>query len=129
MKAQCPACRKIAHLPETEAGLSAVCSACGAMYLAPMSPFSKGTEPPSPKVETPAEPELSAEKPKPTVAAFWGIVATCGCVAAVLVTWGAIQWRASHRGSQPSQRVVEQASMVRPLQVPSPIPKQVSHPQ
>src|SRR5579864_671334 len=101
MKAQCPACRKIAHLPESEAGLTAVCSACGAMYLAPMSPFSKGTESPNPKPQAPAEPEVSEEKRKPTVAAFWGIVATCGCVVGLLVAWGALQWRASHRSNQP----------------------------
>src|SRR5260370_15999506 len=97
MKAQCPACRKIARLPEGEAGLMTLCTACGATYTAPMSPSSKPSEPVNRGAPVTSATEAPKTERKPTVAAFWGIVGVAGCVAALLVAWGAIQWRAAGR--------------------------------
>lgn len=121
MKARCPACQKTAQLPDSEAGMMAVCTACGTTYRLPLAPPPEPAADAGRAVEPPPDPEPVQGGLRPTVIAFWGIAGAAGCVVALLVTWGVLQWRASRPDARALARVTRPAMAV-PTTTPTTAP-------
>src|SRR5205085_11803729 len=83
MKVRCPACGKGAHLPESDAGLSAVCAACGATHTLPnVAPARATPANECATVDTPT----SAIRRSPPRAALWVGLGLAACLAVLLVS-------------------------------------------
>ncbi|HSU68751.1 MAG TPA: hypothetical protein VLJ39_17860, partial [Tepidisphaeraceae bacterium] len=90
MKFPCPTCGKSRSHPENEAGLTALCTACGTPYIVP-EPVPVSAEPVQPGGSRPAPPVHRSDTALLMAATF------LVCVAACLVCWAGLDW---HRAAE-----------------------------
>src|SRR5947207_324197 len=91
MKVRCPACRKGAHLPETDVGLPAVCAACGNTYVVPAQ-----NPAPAAAGRPPVRPVVIPDQLRGSRRVMWGALGAAACAAIVMLggVLGFAKWRA-----------------------------------
>jgi hypothetical protein len=101
MKVRCPACNKSAVFPESEAGMPAVCAACGERYIVP-----------APEPVPMADPPRVADKVDSPRTSFWtgapmwiGAAVAAACIGMALGLWLVDRLDRSRRASELAQAV------------------------
>lgn len=98
MKVKCPTCGKKSNLPDGEAGLLALCSACGASYR-----VSEPAPPPLPITAAQIQAEMAAPRRNAGWVVLWSGAGVAALVAIAAISWSLHNWSANVKSQKLAQ--------------------------